>query len=157
MIRLPTMYSPILINWLWELAHSRKYPMSSYFVSNYIQMIISLLNALRLGDTFIQQWTGPALVQQVACRLLNAEPFPGLMPTFFSSGPFWIKFRNLFPYLQHLIIKFTISDKLVSRSSLYVLTTHVNTMKFRLCFCLFVCSVYYVATLPQLCTFVDGH
>ena len=62
LMRLPTMYNCTLINWLWELAHSRKYPMSSYFVLNYIQMIITLPNALRFGDTFIHWWTGPAFI-----------------------------------------------------------------------------------------------
>ena len=42
-------------------------------------VILNPFNSLGPGDTYVYQWTGPSMVQVLACHLCGAEPLPESM------------------------------------------------------------------------------
>ena len=45
------------------------------------------VDTLKPGDSYMHQWTGPALVQLMACCLFGAKPLPRQMMTYCQLDP----------------------------------------------------------------------
>ena len=58
------------------------YPPSPSHPNNYTEWGYNYVNSLRPRDAYMRQWTGPSLVQTMACRLLGAKPLSELVLTY---------------------------------------------------------------------------